>query len=413
MALVPAICTQCGAQIEVDDTSETGICKQCGTAFIMQKVVNKYNAYITNNNNFDRANVNIVRSDIDENLKNIENLINIGKLYDAEKILKQISVKYSINKQIWIMYAKFSYKKYIEDGNYDKYRNECIYIDSLNNPPLDFSARCQKCFDEIKQYKIYCGEETSIEIDTLLEKVIEIKEESNKEILNYLYYTPKCFCFDSTWGTGCFPIFTWTDAKGNRFIVREDTVGVVQEFIEDCKKNMQVYSNAIRTNSNLNDYKLVSYLCGEHLAKSLSKSNSWKVVGFNGYTLIIKYFYIDAYDNKREMLATNILIKNNVDKILIEACKIQPQNACYIATCVYGSYDCPPVWTLRRYRDYTLNETWYGRIFIKYYYAISPVLIKWFGNYKWFRTFWRKNLDNMVSRLNSKGVKNTPYVDKY
>ena len=26
---------------------------------------------------------------------------------------------------------------------------------------------------------------------------------------------------------------------------------------------------------------------------------------------------------------------------------------CYVATAVYGSYDCPQVWTLRRYRDYT------------------------------------------------------------
>ena len=41
------------------------------------------------------------------------------------------------------------------------------------------------------------------------------------------------------------------------------------------------------------------------------------------------------------------------------------QGGCYIATCVYGSYDCPEVWTLRRYRDYTLDLTWYGRTFIR------------------------------------------------
>ena len=28
--------------------------------------------------------------------------------------------------------------------------------------------------------------------------------------------------------------------------------------------------------------------------------------------------------------------------------------------CIYGSYDCPEVWTLRRYRDKFLSETWYG-----------------------------------------------------
>ena len=37
----------------------------------------------------------------------------------------------------------------------------------------------------------------------------------------------------------------------------------------------------------------------------------------------------------------------------------RPQNSggCYVATCVYGSYDCPQVWTLRRFRDNTLAET--------------------------------------------------------
>ncbi len=42
MALVPAICTQCGAQIEVDNTHEAGICKFCGTPFITEKAINKY-----------------------------------------------------------------------------------------------------------------------------------------------------------------------------------------------------------------------------------------------------------------------------------------------------------------------------------------------------------------------------------
>lgn len=60
MPLVPAICTQCGAQIQVDDTQEAGICKHCGTAFITEKAINNYNTYVTNNNNFAGANVVIV-----------------------------------------------------------------------------------------------------------------------------------------------------------------------------------------------------------------------------------------------------------------------------------------------------------------------------------------------------------------
>lgn len=84
---------------------------------------------------------------------------------------------------------------------------------------------------------------------------------------------------------------------------------------------------------------------------------------------------------------------------------------CYVATAVYGSYDCPQVWTLRRYRDNTLAKTWYGRAFIHTYYAISPTLVEWFGDTDWFKNMWRKPLDRMVERLNDVGVANTPYQD--
>lgn len=85
---------------------------------------------------------------------------------------------------------------------------------------------------------------------------------------------------------------------------------------------------------------------------------------------------------------------------------------CYVATAVYGSYDCPQVWTLRRYRDDMLAKTWYGRAFIHTYYAISPTLVKRFGNTAWFKNMWKPKLDRMVSNLNAEGVEDTPYEDK-
>ena len=85
---------------------------------------------------------------------------------------------------------------------------------------------------------------------------------------------------------------------------------------------------------------------------------------------------------------------------------------CYVATAVYGSYDCPEVWTLRRYRDNTLAAHWYGRAFIKIYYAVSPVIVKCFGNTNWFKKVWRRILDHMVNDLQHKGFAKTPYKDK-
>lgn len=91
----------------------------------------------------------------------------------------------------------------------------------------------------------------------------------------------------------------------------------------------------------------------------------------------------------------------------------QKSGGCYVATAVYGSYDCPEVWTLRRFRDYTLAETWYGRAFVRVYYAISPTLVKWFGHTAWFKKMWKGKLDRMVANLNAEGVEDTPYEDKH
>lgn len=86
-------------------------------------------------------------------------------------------------------------------------------------------------------------------------------------------------------------------------------------------------------------------------------------------------------------------------------------STCYIATCVYGSYDCPNVWILRRFRDKILAPTSYGKAFIKIYYLLSPTLVKYFGKTNWFKTIFRKIIDRILFRLQAKGVENTPYFD--
>ena len=122
--------------------------------------------------------------------------------------------------------------------------------------------------------------------------------------------------------------------------------------------------------------------------------------------------------NLRDKEGNADVIQNYIDKIAkydtsYQAPKINTTSGgCYVATAVYGSYDCPQVWTLRRYRDDTLAKTWYGRVFVRTYYAISPTLVKWFGNTDWFRNMWKPKLDRMVSNLKSNGVKDTPYEDK-
>lgn len=120
------------------------------------------------------------------------------------------------------------------------------------------------------------------------------------------------------------------------------------------------------------------------------------------------------YDKRNEnlILFCSIDSKNSYGNASTSSSTTSSSGGCYVATCVYGSYDCPQVWTLRRFRDNTLASTWYGRAFIKIYYTISPTLVKWFGETKWFKNMWKGKLDRMVANLQSEGVESTPYEDR-
>lgn len=122
---------------------------------------------------------------------------------------------------------------------------------------------------------------------------------------------------------------------------------------------------------------------------------------------------VEARNKNRELaLAVGKQIHEKDPSFTVDTIDEVTQSGCYVATAVYGSYDCPQVWTLRRFRDFTLAETWYGRAFIRTYYAISPTLVKWFGHTEWFKNMWKGKLDRMVANLNAEGVEDTPYEDK-
>lgn len=133
-------------------------------------------------------------------------------------------------------------------------------------------------------------------------------------------------------------------------------------------------------------------------------------------TLWTDYGVNDSYIKKRidEALASPVTRKHNFEYGKNKEGKQDAggkKQGCYVATCVYGSYDCPQVWTLRRYRDISLASSPLGRAFIKLYYAVSPTLVRLFGRAEWFRSLWKPFLDRKVARLNATGFADTPYTD--
>ena len=91
--------------------------------------------------------------------------------------------------------------------------------------------------------------------------------------------------------------------------------------------------------------------------------------------------------------------------------KAESKSGCYIATCAYGSYDCPQVWTLRRFRDQLLAKSTGGRAAIRLYYTISPKIVKCFGQNRLFTKTARALLDVLVNKLKRCGFSSLPYED--
>ena len=90
----------------------------------------------------------------------------------------------------------------------------------------------------------------------------------------------------------------------------------------------------------------------------------------------------------------------------------QQKGGCYVATAVYGSYDCPEVWVLRRWRDNQLASMKMGRQFIRLYYRVSPAVVRTVGGWNWFTNLVRRPLDILVDRLAASGYSSLPYSDR-
>lgn len=135
--------------------------------------------------------------------------------------------------------------------------------------------------------------------------------------------------------------------------------------------------------------------------------NEW-----SGDKEIKEYHYLQVMNDLKHIEDLNQIIKkfkNEYGLVLDDSPKVVPVNdsdffkdnqnvhsskttteGCYIATSVYGSYDCPEVWVLRRFRDLVLKRYIFGRIFVHSYYAISPVVLRNFGNCNFFKYMFKK-----------------------
>jgi len=360
MAFVSAICTQCGGNITVDSTKEAGICEFCGTAFITEKAISNYNIFI-------------LGGDINNYLEIAANAIEAGNAQEAyDYANKALEIKPDTH-QAWFL--KMKSIALLSKTNHTK-ADEMVLCGSkaIEYAPADMKDDISR-----KVYGTYLIQSLSwlTYATDLLRDVDQMKKAAAlgyaaiKEVMK-ADQTLREFLWkviiDAVTLKQSIPIEHIQNHSGAQILVLE----IVKQFIAYCNADidrMAVYG-------------------GELAEEAVAARKS-----------ILQQLKLGLNENEQQSAISDETIKRS------------GKSGCYIATAIYGSYNCPQVCILRRFRDETLKKSRYGRLFIHVYYMISPTLVKVFGKRKYFNSLVKPVLNKIVQSLQDKGVPNIPYCD--
>lgn len=97
MPIVPAKCTACGANLNVDSNKDAAVCNYCGSAFIIEKAINNYNNY--NTINADKVVVEGIQ--VETLLKNAETYIKLGDFGRAQTYYTEMTKHFPDDYRGW------------------------------------------------------------------------------------------------------------------------------------------------------------------------------------------------------------------------------------------------------------------------------------------------------------------------
>ncbi len=420
MALVQAKCTNCGANLEVDSSNEAAICQACGTPFIVEKAINNYNT--TNNIKADVVNVYGGNS--------ADFVITAGKLIKYNGTSTTVVIPTSV-KEIGGAFKGYNNITSVTIPNSVTRIGEeafryCSGLSTIDIPNSVTSIGGCAFGDCISLSTIHIPDSVTSIGGGAFQNCTGLSTIDIPDSVTSIGYNAFSGCSglkniiipDSVTniGTGAFKNCT----SLSNINISKSLSEIAMSVFNGCTglnqviipKNIKKIDCDAFGECNLNTITIegtdteISYAAFADCFRSDSYHNSsikqinatdeWKRKYWNYFDCLTEYMP-EEERKRRNKLAREYKMR---------------KNGCYVATCVYGSYNCPQVWTLRRYRDNTLVKTWHGRAFIHTYYAISPTIVKWFGNTTWFKKLWRGKLDKMVRKLNNDGVSDALYEDR-
>lgn len=108
MKLVPAICTQCGAELRVDETLKSATCPYCNAGFVVEQAINTYSVNVHNDIHADV--INVVGADVNAEIDKAEFYFETDNL---DKALEHVNKAVEINPRdgkIWSLQSRILFK---------------------------------------------------------------------------------------------------------------------------------------------------------------------------------------------------------------------------------------------------------------------------------------------------------------
>ena len=116
---------------------------------------------------------------------------------------------------------------------------------------------------------------------------------------------------------------------------------------------------------------------------------------------ILVYFYDDNNITRHRVITPNDTLNEEEYEKIMGHPKPQKSTAsgksgCYIATACYGNEFAPEVLHLKVFRDNILAKNYFGRLFIKSYYFLSPTIAEKLKGKERLNTFIRNQILNKI-----------------
>jgi hypothetical protein len=214
----------------------------------------------------------------------------------------------------------------------------------------------------LKNYSIFLYEE----IKTFFEKIINKYNFTDKEaFLTYLIYQ-----MSQTSYLTDIKYLSNTSEFRTKIIVDRYLVSMMALIIIDVFSINDETFNWIKNNNEpRNDSERVSVL----LVTSLRLLYiAYRENNLNVDSIVLNSVKEAAFSIVLKLPIFQSFVNSNFDERIIINDRVKPKlnsnSGCYIATFVYGSYECEKLFILRRFRDLTLSKFKLGRNFISYYY---------------------------------------------